>query len=230
MRLSHLVGHVRIKTAITIKCQLTHLLYIPNITFFIYLIFLWYHIVSNENDVFVATLLESNYIWHLLYACSLLLLPLFRPAPKNTETEAPCSLYMRELQSFISRCQADYLSQFKCRDFIMDRYVSFYIFNVDPSFMSLIMCDFLINVAVLEFESAEMSPFCFQHLANSMPVCGIICPTRFTDKTTGWGGQTKACFGLCPDGSCHFTFMSARCWPRENLQTPPGFQVVMHEF
>ncbi|XP_059152670.1 conserved oligomeric Golgi complex subunit 5-like [Physella acuta] len=42
------------------------------------------------------------------------------PAPSKTETESPCSLYMRELQSFIVRCQSDYLAPFKCKDFIMD--------------------------------------------------------------------------------------------------------------
>ncbi|XP_072026015.1 conserved oligomeric Golgi complex subunit 5-like [Amphiura filiformis] len=33
---------------------------------------------------------------------------------------APCSLYMKELQGFIARVQADYLSQFQCTDFIID--------------------------------------------------------------------------------------------------------------
>lgn len=42
------------------------------------------------------------------------------PAPTGQETEAPCSLYMRELQGFVSRCQTDYLSQFTCNDFIME--------------------------------------------------------------------------------------------------------------
>ncbi|KAH9496319.1 Conserved oligomeric Golgi complex subunit [Bulinus truncatus] len=42
------------------------------------------------------------------------------PAPSKSETEAPCSLYMKELHSFIARCQSDYLSPFKCKDFIID--------------------------------------------------------------------------------------------------------------
>ncbi|XP_071081856.1 conserved oligomeric Golgi complex subunit 5-like [Haliotis cracherodii] len=42
------------------------------------------------------------------------------PAPSDNQTEAQCSLYMRELQGFVLRCQGDYLSQFRCRDFIMD--------------------------------------------------------------------------------------------------------------
>ncbi|GFO07452.1 conserved oligomeric Golgi complex subunit 5 [Plakobranchus ocellatus] len=42
------------------------------------------------------------------------------PAPSGGETEAPCSLYMRELQSFIQRCYMDYLTPFNCKDFIMD--------------------------------------------------------------------------------------------------------------
>ncbi|KAH3880912.1 hypothetical protein DPMN_004834, partial [Dreissena polymorpha] len=42
------------------------------------------------------------------------------PAPSRQETEAPCSLYMRELQYFVSRCQSDYLSQFICEQFIID--------------------------------------------------------------------------------------------------------------
>ena len=44
----------------------------------------------------------------------------YRPAPSETETEAPCSLYMRELQGFVARCQTDYLTQFTCQDFIME--------------------------------------------------------------------------------------------------------------
>ncbi|KAK6993674.1 conserved oligomeric Golgi complex subunit 5 [Biomphalaria glabrata] len=42
------------------------------------------------------------------------------PAPSKSETEAPCSGYMKELQSFIVRCQSDYLAPFKCKDFILD--------------------------------------------------------------------------------------------------------------
>lgn len=39
--------------------------------------------------------------------------------PKDSP-DAPCSLYMRELQGFIARVQASYLSQFNCTDFIID--------------------------------------------------------------------------------------------------------------
>ncbi|XP_076469307.1 conserved oligomeric Golgi complex subunit 5-like [Babylonia areolata] len=42
------------------------------------------------------------------------------PAPSGNQEAAPCSLFMKELQGFVSRCQADYFSQFHCRDFIMD--------------------------------------------------------------------------------------------------------------
>ncbi|XP_052781964.1 conserved oligomeric Golgi complex subunit 5-like isoform X2 [Mya arenaria] len=42
------------------------------------------------------------------------------PAPTGQDTDAPCSLYMRELQGFIARCQTDYLLQFTCHDFIME--------------------------------------------------------------------------------------------------------------
>ncbi|XP_064606457.1 conserved oligomeric Golgi complex subunit 5-like [Liolophura sinensis] len=42
------------------------------------------------------------------------------PAPSAGQTESPCSLYMRELQGFISRARSDYLTQFTCTDFIMD--------------------------------------------------------------------------------------------------------------
>ncbi|XP_048741093.2 conserved oligomeric Golgi complex subunit 5-like isoform X2 [Ostrea edulis] len=34
--------------------------------------------------------------------------------------ESQCSLYMRELQEFVSRCQSDYLSRYDCQDFIYD--------------------------------------------------------------------------------------------------------------
>ncbi|KAK3101950.1 hypothetical protein FSP39_007576 [Pinctada imbricata] len=36
------------------------------------------------------------------------------------QKEAQCSLYMRELQDFVSRCQSDYLSAYQCQDFIYD--------------------------------------------------------------------------------------------------------------
>ncbi|XP_060069562.1 conserved oligomeric Golgi complex subunit 5-like isoform X3 [Ylistrum balloti] len=36
------------------------------------------------------------------------------------QKEAHCSLYMRELQDFVTRCQTDYLSPFDCQDFIME--------------------------------------------------------------------------------------------------------------
>ncbi|KAK7101689.1 conserved oligomeric Golgi complex subunit 5-like isoform X2 [Littorina saxatilis] len=42
------------------------------------------------------------------------------PAPTGNQADAPCSLFMKELQGFVSRCQSDYLSQFHCRDFVMD--------------------------------------------------------------------------------------------------------------
>ncbi|KAG1656205.1 Conserved oligomeric Golgi complex subunit 5 [Nymphon striatum] len=43
------------------------------------------------------------------------------PAPGGDAmmADTPCSLYMKELQSFISRVQSDYLSQFTCTDFIL---------------------------------------------------------------------------------------------------------------
>ncbi|XP_071486202.1 conserved oligomeric Golgi complex subunit 5-like [Diadema antillarum] len=41
------------------------------------------------------------------------------PVPKDSP-DAPCSLYMRELQGFLARVQASYLSQFNCTDFIID--------------------------------------------------------------------------------------------------------------
>ncbi|GFR70305.1 conserved oligomeric Golgi complex subunit 5 [Elysia marginata] len=46
--------------------------------------------------------------------------PYAGPAPSSGETEAPCSLYMKEMQSFIMRCYSDYLTPFKCKDFVMD--------------------------------------------------------------------------------------------------------------
>ncbi|KAL5009916.1 hypothetical protein ScPMuIL_012221 [Solemya velum] len=42
----------------------------------------------------------------------------------ENESEASCSLYMRELQGFIARCQADYFSVFHCKDFIMESILS----------------------------------------------------------------------------------------------------------
>ncbi|XP_021370975.1 conserved oligomeric Golgi complex subunit 5-like [Mizuhopecten yessoensis] len=40
--------------------------------------------------------------------------------PADTQKEAQCSLYMRELQDFVTRCQKDYLSQYDCLEFIME--------------------------------------------------------------------------------------------------------------
>lgn len=45
----------------------------------------------------------------------------FSPAPTGNQADAPCSLFMKELQGFVSRCQTDYLSHFLCQDFIMDK-------------------------------------------------------------------------------------------------------------
>ncbi|KAL8566375.1 hypothetical protein ACOMHN_049333 [Nucella lapillus] len=42
------------------------------------------------------------------------------PAPSGNQEAAPCSLFMKELQGFVARCHADYLSQFHCKDFILD--------------------------------------------------------------------------------------------------------------
>lgn len=42
------------------------------------------------------------------------------PTPANTQTDVPCSLYMKELQSFIARVRTDYLSQYTCTEFIYD--------------------------------------------------------------------------------------------------------------
>ncbi|CAI9719984.1 conserved oligomeric Golgi complex subunit 5 [Octopus vulgaris] len=41
-------------------------------------------------------------------------------APTSTTVDAPCSLYMKELQSFIARARTDYLSQYTCADFIFN--------------------------------------------------------------------------------------------------------------
>ncbi|PIK54910.1 putative conserved oligomeric Golgi complex subunit 5 [Apostichopus japonicus] len=43
----------------------------------------------------------------------------FKGAAPKDSPDIPCSLYMRELQGFISRVQAEYLSQFMCTDFIL---------------------------------------------------------------------------------------------------------------
>ena len=37
-----------------------------------------------------------------------------------SQNEAQCSLYMRELQGFLSRVNSEYLSLFECTDFIME--------------------------------------------------------------------------------------------------------------
>lgn len=42
------------------------------------------------------------------------------PAPANNQTDVPCSLYMKELQSFIARLRTDYFSQYTCTEFIYD--------------------------------------------------------------------------------------------------------------
>lgn len=39
------------------------------------------------------------------------------------QKDSQCSLYMRELQDFVVRCQTDYLSKYQCQDFIMEWYV-----------------------------------------------------------------------------------------------------------
>lgn len=47
--------------------------------------------------------------------------PALGPLQGKDTPNAPCSLYMKELQGFIARVQADYLSQFQCAEFIIDR-------------------------------------------------------------------------------------------------------------
>ncbi|XP_071153138.1 conserved oligomeric Golgi complex subunit 5-like isoform X1 [Mytilus edulis] len=41
-------------------------------------------------------------------------------APSDNQKDSQCSLYMRELQDFVVRCQTDYLSKYECTDFIME--------------------------------------------------------------------------------------------------------------
>uniref|UniRef100_A0A8C5NE61 Conserved oligomeric Golgi complex subunit 5 n=1 Tax=Gouania willdenowi TaxID=441366 RepID=A0A8C5NE61_GOUWI len=42
------------------------------------------------------------------------------PMSSSDKPDVPCSLYMKELQGFISRVMADYFSQFQCVDFIYE--------------------------------------------------------------------------------------------------------------
>lgn len=39
--------------------------------------------------------------------------------PEN-QKDAQCSLYLRELQDFVIRCQTDYLTNYQCTDFVME--------------------------------------------------------------------------------------------------------------
>uniref|UniRef100_A0A3Q2D939 Conserved oligomeric Golgi complex subunit 5 n=1 Tax=Cyprinodon variegatus TaxID=28743 RepID=A0A3Q2D939_CYPVA len=43
------------------------------------------------------------------------------PVSGSERPAVPCSLYMKELQGFISRIMADYFSHFQCSDFVYDR-------------------------------------------------------------------------------------------------------------
>uniref|UniRef100_A0A8C9RBS0 Conserved oligomeric Golgi complex subunit 5 n=1 Tax=Scleropages formosus TaxID=113540 RepID=A0A8C9RBS0_SCLFO len=42
------------------------------------------------------------------------------PLPASAKPDVPCSLYMKELQGFISRVMSDYFHHFQCLDFIYD--------------------------------------------------------------------------------------------------------------
>ena len=53
--------------------------------------------------------------------------------PGKDSIDAPCSLYMRELQGFIARVQMDYLAPFKCSDFIIDRCCELPLSEINPS-------------------------------------------------------------------------------------------------
>lgn len=44
-----------------------------------------------------------------------------RAVSSHEKPDTPCSLYMKELQSFISRVMAEYFHHFQCVDFIYDR-------------------------------------------------------------------------------------------------------------
>lgn len=50
---------------------------------------------------------------HLLCLCC-------RPLSSPDKPDVPCSLYMKELQGFISRVMADYFRPFQCVDFIYE--------------------------------------------------------------------------------------------------------------
>lgn len=43
-----------------------------------------------------------------------------RPVCSPDKPDVPCSLYMKELQGFISRVMSDYFRHFQCMDFIFD--------------------------------------------------------------------------------------------------------------
>lgn len=43
-----------------------------------------------------------------------------RPLSSPDKPDVPCSLYMKELQGFISRVMADYFRHFQCVDFIYE--------------------------------------------------------------------------------------------------------------
>ena len=43
-----------------------------------------------------------------------------RPVSSPDKPDVPCSLYMKELQGFISRVMSDYFRHFQCTDFIFD--------------------------------------------------------------------------------------------------------------
>lgn len=43
-----------------------------------------------------------------------------RPLSTPDKPDVPCSLYMKELQGFISRVMADYFRHFQCVDFIYE--------------------------------------------------------------------------------------------------------------
>lgn len=43
-----------------------------------------------------------------------------RPLSSPDKPDVPCSLYMKELQGFLSRVMADYFRHFQCVDFIYE--------------------------------------------------------------------------------------------------------------
>ena len=115
-----------------------------------------------------------------------------RPSLGEGQTDAQCSLYMRELQDFIVRVQSSYLAQYDCKDFIVQRwgtrfYTAIHLKSRGHWTVCAVLCYTVDSVSALEdwlFISLSLS----SHLDFLLPI----------NKCLEWLGYSLSVYTLLP--------------------------------